>query len=65
MPIIKRRFIMFPTPKNLKSAKRVMAVAVITPLLRFVNRTEKVKRVARNSNRKKRGRMPKFAGSVK
>jgi hypothetical protein len=65
IPIKRRRLIIFPTPKYLRTRKVAAPVAIIRPLLVFNKSVEKVKRLAKKKRIINKGSAPKEKGSIK
>jgi hypothetical protein len=64
-PIIRRKLIIFPTPKYLRIKNSVKANAKINPRLLLVNNVEKVNNIAKNERIKNIGIAKVKSGSTK
>jgi len=64
-PRIKRRFIMFPTPRILRIKNKVKEIEIIKPLFLFNRRTEVNKRANKKKRKTKKIITPGVEGSVR
>lgn len=64
-PKIRKKFKILPMPKYLRIKKKVIAVAVIIPLLVLIKRVEKVRTSVKKTSTKNKGTAPRVSGSTK
>lgn len=62
---IRTKFRIFPTPKYLRTRKRVRPKEVMNPRLLFPKTREKVKSKLKKIRTKNKGRIPNCSGSIK
>lgn len=65
MPKIKKKLMIFPTPKYFRMAKKVITKDARRPLLELAKIVERVKRRVKKRATKNKGIAPKVSGSTK